>query len=228
MVLFNPVPSGRLTDRYGPRGAVTGVGNLGFHTGDDIAADEGTPIVAAHDGVIERVWWDTFAGGGAAGGNMVEIRGDDGLLTRYAHMVAKSPFSVGARVVGGQTVIGHVGQTGAANGDHLHFEVLAKGQFVAPWQYVTEAAPAASIKLILEDQMANPIISVPDKNGTLYIGNDRGEFVAYATPKAKNSRAIISKAFLGGPGGDVDTIPALSWQDFLIAKTVWSQMCAGK
>lgn len=144
MTLFNPVPSGRLTDRYGPRGAVAGVGNLGFHTGDDLAADEGTPIVAAHNGVVTRVYWDAFANGAGAGGNMVEIRGDDGFLTRYAHMRERSPLSAGARVVGGKTVIGHVGQTGAANGDHLHFEVLAKGRFVAPWQYVTNTAPPAS------------------------------------------------------------------------------------
>lgn len=228
MVLYNPVPSGRLTDRYGPRGDVSGVGNLGFHTGDDVAADEGTPILAAHSGVVTRAWWDMFQGGGAAGGNMVEISGDDGLLTRYAHMVRTSPLSVGARVVGGVTIVGHVGQTGAANGNHLHFEVLAKGQFVAPWQYVTETALVASIKSVLEDQMANPIISVPDSNGALYIGTDKGDFVEYATPKAKNSRAIISKAFLGGPGGTEDTIPALSWVDFKVAQTVWRQMCTGK
>ena len=76
--------------------------------------------------------------------------------------------------------------------------------------------------------MSNPIISVPDSRGTLYIGTDQGEFVPYATPNSKNSRAIISKAFLGGPGGNTDTIPALSWVDFKVAQTVWRQMRTGK
>lgn len=85
-----------------------------------------------------------------------------------------------------------------------------------------------TVTKVLEGSMSNPIISVPDGRGTLYIGTDGGEFVQYATPKAMNSRGIISKVFYGGPGGDKDTIPALGWQDFEVAKTVWRQMCTGK
>lgn len=137
MALITPVANGRLTDRFDPdRGYVPGVGNMGAHTGQDIAAPAGTPIYAATDGVVSRKWWDA-ENGRAMGGWMVEIRRDAAFATRYAHMQSDSPLPVGARVVGGQTVVGYVGSTGAANGNHLHFEVLINGVRVDPLPYLT-------------------------------------------------------------------------------------------
>lgn len=133
--LVHPVPGGTQTDRYGNRGNVAGVGNVGFHTGNDWAAPNGTPILAAQSGTILRKWWDTFTNGRPAGGNMVSIRHDDGTETRYAHMIAQSPLNVGTRVRAGQQ-IGQVGRTGAANGNHLHFELLINGKFVDPLPYI--------------------------------------------------------------------------------------------
>ena len=137
MALSHPVPGGVQTDRFGPRGAVAGLGDLGFHTGNDWKAPKGTPVLAAHTGRIKSKWWDTFKGGGAAGGWMVSIIGDDGLETRYAHLHASSPLAVGQRVTAGQQ-IGGVGSTGAATGDHLHFEVLKGGQFIDPLTLIGE------------------------------------------------------------------------------------------
>ena len=133
--LTHPIPNGTQTDRYGNRGNVAGVGNVGFHTGNDWAAPAGTPILAAQSGTILRKWWDTFANGIPAGGNMVSIRHDDGTETRYAHMVKQSPLNIGTRVKAGQQ-IGQVGRTGAANGNHLHFELLINGKFVDPLPYI--------------------------------------------------------------------------------------------
>ena len=133
--LVHPVPGGTQTDRYGNRGNVPGVGNVGFHTGNDWAAPAGTPILAAQSGTILRKWWDTFTNGRPAGGNMVSIRHDDGTETRYAHMAVQSPLNVGTRVRAGQQ-IGQVGRTGAANGNHLHFELLINGKFVDPLPYI--------------------------------------------------------------------------------------------
>lgn len=137
MALTNPVPSGRFTDPFGDRGWVPGLGWLGFHTGRDIAANTGIPILAAHNGTVTAKWYDRFADGSGAGGWMVKIQGDDGLETRYAHMTAESPLPVGARVVQGRTVVGFVGSSGAATGPHLHFEVLENGVFVNPDPYIT-------------------------------------------------------------------------------------------
>jgi hypothetical protein len=140
MALITPVANGRLTDRFDPdRGYVPGVGNMGAHTGQDIAAPAGTPIYAATDGVVSRKWWDA-EGNRAMGGWMIEIRRDAAFATRYAHMQSDSPLPVGARVVGGQTVIGYVGSTGAANGPHLHLEVLINGVRVDPLPYLTGTA----------------------------------------------------------------------------------------
>lgn len=138
MAITHPIPSGRLTDRFGPRGTVAGLGDLGTHTGQDWAATEGMPIRAAHSGTILRVWWDAFPNGVGAGGHMVSIRGDDGYETRYAHMMQPSHLPVGSRVIGGTTTIGYVGATGAATGSHLHFEVLRGGTYVDPLTLVTE------------------------------------------------------------------------------------------
>lgn len=78
----------------------------------------------------------------------------------------------------------------------------------------------------LEAQMANPIINVTPRNA-LMIGTNDGKFVEYATPKAMNSRGIISHAFYGAPGGDKDTIPSMNEGDFKVVQTVWRQMCTG-
>lgn len=139
MALANPVPSGSFTDPFGDRGWVPGLGWLGFHTGRDIAATYGTPILAAHDGTVVAKWFDRFADGSGAGGWMVKVQGDDGLETRYAHMTAESPLAIGARVLGRRTVVGFLGSSGAATGPHLHFEVLQNGVFVNPDPYITAA-----------------------------------------------------------------------------------------
>lgn len=140
MSLAHPCPQGRQTDGYGPRGNVAGLGNLGFHTGQDWAAPAGTAILAAQDGVVTRKWWDAFANGAGAGGNMIAIRGDNGWETRYAHMLNQSPLNIGQRVEAGQQV-GQVGSSGAATGAHLHFELLINGQYVNPLPYIGKPQP---------------------------------------------------------------------------------------
>ncbi|MFV0433661.1 MAG: peptidoglycan DD-metalloendopeptidase family protein [Leucobacter sp.] len=87
------------------------------HTGLDLAASCGTPIVAASSGTVAFAgWMDSM------GGNMVYLNQDNGYQTRYAHMNGWPVVSAGQQVYGGQ-VIGYVGETGMAFGCHLHFEV---------------------------------------------------------------------------------------------------------
>lgn len=185
-ILANPVPSGTFTDRYGPRGSVPGLGDLGTHTGDDIKAPQGTPILAAHDGVVKAKWFDRFAASGAgAGGWMISITGDDGLETRYAHMLADSPLRVGQRVTRATTRLGKVGASGAATGPHLHFEVLEDGQYVDPAPYLRVTPSTAHITTDEEDGMYKPTVHVrtegtiewmlghPDIGSTLAAGKSR-------------------------------------------------------
>ena len=52
----------------------------------------------------------------------VEVQHDDGVVTRYCHMVRRPAVVVG-QVVPRGAVLGHVGTSGSSSGPHLHFEV---------------------------------------------------------------------------------------------------------
>ncbi|MCL4130799.1 UNVERIFIED_CONTAM: hypothetical protein GTU68_021371 [Idotea baltica] len=115
-----PIRSGKLVSKFGPR-------KRSFHDGVDISAPSGTPVYAAHSGVI------TYAGSRLRGyGKLVIIEGDDSLITVYAHN-RKLLVSNGQRVRLGQK-IAEVGSTGRSTGPHLHFEVRMRdrsGRLVA-------------------------------------------------------------------------------------------------
>ncbi len=86
-----------------------------FHSGIDLGAPFGTPVLAAKAGRVE------FAGWGDGYGNLVELdHGSTG--TRYAHLEAIY-VSQGQSVAQGQQ-IGLVGSTGRSTGPHLHFEIM--------------------------------------------------------------------------------------------------------
>jgi murein DD-endopeptidase MepM/ murein hydrolase activator NlpD len=91
------------------------------HQGTDYAANSGTPVMAAGDGVVMR------AGRAGGYGNLIELRHRNGITTRYGHLrgFARGIRS-GARVTQGQT-IGYVGSTGLASGPHLHYEFRVNG-----------------------------------------------------------------------------------------------------
>jgi murein DD-endopeptidase MepM/ murein hydrolase activator NlpD len=99
---------GVLYGRFGPRGGQR-------HDGIDIAAPEGTPVLAAADGSV------IYAGKQAGYGAIVILRHDGGLVTVYAHASALLVHA-GERVGRGEPVA-KVGQTGKTTGPHLHFEV---------------------------------------------------------------------------------------------------------
>ena len=91
------------------------------HDAIDIMAAEGTPVIAAADGTIEKLF---FSNGG--GGNTIYQRSADGKwMYYYAHLQAYSPgLKEGQKVKQGQ-VIAVVGHTGNASpdGPHLHFAI---------------------------------------------------------------------------------------------------------
>ena len=91
-----------------------------IHYGVDIPFPEGTPVVAAFDGVV-RV--STYNNGGY--GNMVILRHDNKLETYYAHL-NKRLVNPGEMVRAGDT-IGLGGNTGRSYGNHLHFETRYLG-----------------------------------------------------------------------------------------------------
>jgi murein DD-endopeptidase MepM/ murein hydrolase activator NlpD len=95
------------------------------HEGIDITAPLGTDIKAAADGVVARSGW-----GPGDYGKTVVITHKDGFETLYGHN-SYNLVSEGARVTAGQ-VIGRVGRTGNATGNHVHFEIRKNGVPVNP------------------------------------------------------------------------------------------------
>lgn len=124
-LLKTPVNVMRISSVYGKRKhPIDGYTKL--HKGIDFAAPEGTPIYAAGDGVITELGWKSGYG------KFIQIKHSPTLSTAYAHAknFAKG-LSVGSRIKQGH-VIGYVGHTGKATGDHLHYEVKIDGKHVNP------------------------------------------------------------------------------------------------
>lgn len=112
---------GRLTSNHGWRDLGEGAE---FHYGIDLANKEGTPVVAASDGVVFR------ASPLSTYGNVIMMTHSIErhiFTTVYAHL-SQYKVSVGERVHKGQ-VIGYMGHTGRAYGSHLHFEI-----HTTPWE----------------------------------------------------------------------------------------------
>ena len=123
---------GWLSSGMGPRrDPVTG--DADYHPGLDIAGDKGQPVYATAAGRVAH------AGYQGAYGNLIVIEHGFGLETKYGHL---SRFTVkqGERVKRGD-VIGTVGATGRATGNHLHYEVLANGRLLNPLQLLTQQKP---------------------------------------------------------------------------------------
>ena len=99
-----------------------------FHRGIDIANANGTPILAAMDGIV-------IDSGPASGfGNWIRIKHEDGTITVYGHMETLD-VSVGETVHAGQKIAG-MGNLGFSTGSHLHFEVYPDGNTAVdpvPW-----------------------------------------------------------------------------------------------
>lgn len=120
-----PVKSAfRYTSGFGPRWGR-------MHEGTDFAAAHGTPIHATADGVV------TFAGRMSGYGNLVKIKHEFGIETRYAHL-SKIGVKVGERVSRDDR-IGDMGNTGRSTGTHLHYEVRVGGTPVNPMSYIKAA-----------------------------------------------------------------------------------------
>ena len=124
-----PVPSSHtITSEYGYRSDPFGGSGGGFHSGIDIGAPAGTPIVAAASGTVA---WSSFS---SSAGNWIGISHGNGVVSVYMHMSARIA-KAGQHVNKGQT-IGLVGTTGSSTGNHLHFGVQKNGSYVNPHNYV--------------------------------------------------------------------------------------------
>ena len=118
-----PAPSyTRISDDYGYR--IHPILNVQqFHSGIDMAAPGGSPILAATDGVVVAATYNATMGNHG-----------NGLYTIYMHASALY-VSAGQTVSKGQNIAA-VGTTGRSTGNHLHFSVRLNGSYVNPWNYL--------------------------------------------------------------------------------------------
>jgi murein DD-endopeptidase MepM/ murein hydrolase activator NlpD len=120
--------SGLITTYYGEVGRLSPRG----HSGVDIAAPEGTPVLAADDGEVLKAYWNQDGYGG-----LVIVGHASGYETWYGHL-DRFDVDKGERVKRGQQ-IALMGSTGFSTGPHLHFEVRQDGQVVDPLAFLKEA-----------------------------------------------------------------------------------------
>jgi murein DD-endopeptidase MepM/ murein hydrolase activator NlpD len=119
--LLAPLQFRRISSRFSNARFHPILGIWRHHEGTDFAADRGTPVRAAGDGVVLR------AGPAGGYGNLIELRHAHGITTRYGHLSGFARgIRRGVRVTQGQT-IGYVGATGLATGPHLHYEFRVNG-----------------------------------------------------------------------------------------------------
>ena len=113
---FTRISSSFSSGRYHPI-----LQHIRAHQGTDFAAPTGSRIKASGDGVVE------FIGRDGGYGNVILLKHDNGISTKYGHMSAfASGLRKGAHVNQGD-IIGYVGMTGLATGPHLHYEFLIGG-----------------------------------------------------------------------------------------------------
>ncbi len=114
-----------------------------FHPGMDFSAEQGTPIYATGDGVVQQA--DNLAQGY---GNHVVINHGFGYQTLYGHM-SRIKAIAGQKVSRGQ-LIGYVGSTGLSTAPHIHYEVIKNGEKVNPINYYYNDLSPEQYQLLVE------------------------------------------------------------------------------
>lgn len=113
---------GTITSRFGWRNPTVSTVSK-YHTGIDIAANEGTDIIAATNGTV------VLPSSEGSYGNHLKIQVGD-IIIIYAHCLSLA-VKEGDEITQGQ-VIAKVGSTGNSTGPHLHFEIRMEERYVNP------------------------------------------------------------------------------------------------
>ena len=140
--LIWPLQQGTITQVFGPSTLPfepPGFGYPHFHTGVDIAYNQGTPILAADDGVVVAASASMLNGQLVGYGNYVIVAHRNNFFTLYGHLLGFQ-VKAGDAVHQGQ-VLGYEGSTGNSTGPHVHFEYRYGGQPTNPLPYLPPNGP---------------------------------------------------------------------------------------
>jgi len=110
---------GPITGVYGAGRSYNGGPVTDYHRGTDITAEEGTPVIAANTGRV------AFVGDLSVRGRSVILDHGDGVFSAYHHL--SEVAVVQGQLVNKGDLVGLVGQTGLAEGPHLHWEIVVRG-----------------------------------------------------------------------------------------------------
>ena len=157
-----PMAAGRFTSGFGMRRHPI-TRRYRMHTGVDWAAPSGTRIMAAGDGVVEKI------GTRSAYGRSITLKHLYGYVTTYNHMSGYAKgLKAGDKVSQGQ-VIGFVGSSGLSTGPHLHFEVLVNERFVDALKIrVPRGRELQGATLVAYEQERQRIEELLDRNDERY------------------------------------------------------------
>jgi len=118
-----PLRQYRVTSPYGMRKDPFS-DRISMHQGIDLAAPEGTEVIAVADGVVTAVDFDPIYG------NYIIISHKNNWTSLYGHL--QSTETVLRTDVKSGNLIGRVGSTGQSTGPHLHFELRQDGKAFDP------------------------------------------------------------------------------------------------
>lgn len=122
---------GTLEGGFGGRRNPFGGGGYEFHSGQDIEAPSGAPVVSGASGRV------SFSGWQNGYGQLVIVDHGGGLTTKYGHL---SQIDVQLdQVVSRGQLLGKVGSTGRSTGPHLHYEVRINDHPVNPLPYLLQS-----------------------------------------------------------------------------------------
>jgi murein DD-endopeptidase MepM/ murein hydrolase activator NlpD len=125
--------NGTLEGGFGGRRNPFGGPGYEFHSGQDIEAPWGAPVIAGASGKVIFVGWQNGYG------QLVVVDHGGGLTTRYGHL---SQIDVELdQVVSRGELLGKVGSTGRSTGPHLHYEVRINDEPVDPLPYLLQSNP---------------------------------------------------------------------------------------
>jgi murein DD-endopeptidase MepM/ murein hydrolase activator NlpD len=129
---------GTLEGGFGGRRNPFGGAGYEFHSGQDIEAAWGMPVVSGAAGKVSFVGWQNGYG------QLVVVDHGGGLSTRYGHL-SHIDVALDQTVSRGQ-LLGKVGSTGRSTGPHLHYEVRINDEAVNPLPYLLLSSRSASVE----------------------------------------------------------------------------------
>jgi murein DD-endopeptidase MepM/ murein hydrolase activator NlpD len=98
-----------------------------MHAGVDFRGPVGSPVKSTAPGVVIKAGWN----GGY--GKLVEVRHENGVTSRYAHL-SIILVRAGQKVEAGD-ILGKLGNTGRSTGPHLHYETRVSGRAIDPLRF---------------------------------------------------------------------------------------------